>query len=374
MRKYKDVLIENVVPKTDNAELYQDETEPKRYQTPQDDIVGIKSVSAQDYEDTDSDVFKTHEPHDRIQELLKEQYKEDDGGTITTLEDIERQMIKEGKLSEEEIEKADEPKDENKGKSKDNPEEVEPEKPMEKDKKETKEVTVEEQESQEAKESKEEKKEEKEEKEKNKEEESKEESDDSKEKEDKDKKEDDALNEELEQLLSLYEEESKIEPNQKHLQDIPESDDGEDLEDILGDEGDYVQSAAPKKEKVEIPNADSDNPSSSETTGYSDISENEINATIEELFDESYKVTFKEDEDTQVPASKEEAMDENISLFDDSEDIEEADIKNESTEVEQDDIDTITETFSDIEKNMLLDALNEDRNIEDLLDEILNEK
>lgn len=371
MRRYKDALIESVVPKTDNAEMYQDETEPKRYQTPQDDIVGIKSVSAQDYEDTDKDVFKTHEPHDRIAELLKEQYKEDDGGTITTLEDIERQMIKEGKLSEEEeIEQADEPKDENKGKAKDNPEEVEPEKPMEKDKKETKEVTVEEQESQEEKESKEESKEQ-EDKEKE-EEKDKEESDDNKEKED--KKEDDALNEELEQLLSLYEEESKIDPDQKHLQDIPESDDGEDLEDILGDEGDYVQSAAPKKEKVEIPNADSDNPSSSETTGYSDISENEINATIEELFDESYKVTFKEDEDTQVPASKEEAMDENISLFDDSEDIEEADIKNESTEVEQDDIDTITETFSDIEKNMLLDALNEDRNIEDLLDEILNEK
>jgi len=37
-------------------------------------------------------------------------------------------------------------------------------------------------------------------------------------------------------------------------------------------------------------------------------------------------------------------------------------------------MDTITETFSDIEKNMLLDALNEDRDIEDLLDEILNEK
>lgn len=351
MKKYKDALIESVVtPSVDNAELYQDETKPKRYQTPQDDIIKTKSVEAEKYQDSKEDVFKTHTTQDRIADLLKEQYNEDDEEIITTLDDIEKKMIEDGKISEEEeevIQEPEEPKDENKGKAKDEPEEAIEK--SDKDKNELKEVTVEEQEDPEQKEEKEEEETDKEQEEENDEE--------------------DALNEELEQLLSLYEEELKIDPDQEHLTDIPESDDGEDLEDILGDEGDYIADTMPKKEKVKIPNADSDNPTSSETTGYSDISESDINYIVDTLFNESYKVKFKKN-----MKNESSIFDENISLFQDSEDIEEADIVTESSNVDQDEMDTITETFSDIEKNMLLDALNEDRDIEDLLDEILNEK
>lgn len=350
MKKYKDALIESVVtPSVDNAELYQDETKPKRYQTPQDDIIKTKSVEAEKYQDSKEDVFKTHTTQDRIADLLKEQYNEDDEEIITTLDDIEKKMIEDGKISEEEeevIQEPEEPKDENKGKAKDEPEEAIEK--SDKDKNELKEVTVEEQEDPEQKEEEEEKTDK----------EQEEEND-----------EEDALNEELEQLLSLYEEELKIDPDQEHLTDIPESDDGEDLEDILGDEGDYIADTMPKKEKVKIPNADSDNPTSSETTGYSDISESDINYIVDTLFNESYKVKFKKN-----MKNESSIFDENISLFQDSEDIEEADIVTESSNVDQDEMDTITETFSDIEKNMLLDALNEDRDIEDLLDEILNEK
>jgi hypothetical protein len=227
------------------------------------------------------------------------------------LDDIERKLVSEGRLSEEKdednIEKPEEPKDENKGKAKKDPEETETKKSKDDNMEEQKEES------------------EKENKEMGKKKNGKKDSDG-----DYDGSEEDSLNEELETLLSLYEQESKIDTNQKHLEDIPESDDGSDLEDILGDDGEYMEHSVPKEEKPKIPNTDSDNPTSSETSGYTDISENEIDSAIDELFNESDEMTFEDD----TIEDSEELLDENISLFDDSEDIEEGEITNESEDIE----------------------------------------